>query len=174
MGVSSFNILLGKMWVHRKSKTRSGGTERLPLSKLEPKSDIHGELSFSIQGRRVPFMGFVPKDDLPRDGACFPEWIRHLKKLVQTLMKEEQASYRFKEDDSPEGPFFEFAREGENAFFSLAWPAGNNCFRTEPAWEMVEFVFNDLLVQYFKFKDDFLKEIQNANFDLRDEWETKF
>ncbi|MBI3039839.1 hypothetical protein HYY75_12470 [bacterium] len=171
---SSFNILLGKLWVHKRGKTPPNRLEQLPLFKLEPKNDIHGELSFAVQGRIVPFMGFVQSDDSPRDGVCFPEWISHLKKLVNTLLRKNQVSFSFKENDAMDGPFFEFVRETDKVFFSLSRPLGNSCFKAEPGWEMEEFKFHDLLLQFFKFKDDFLREIQKANYSLRDEWEAKF
>lgn len=84
------------------------GGERPPLSTLRyPHDHIHGKLSFSINGRLVPGLGYFGPGDV-----CVGMWLKVLLDVKRELSASDGAKHVF--DEMEEGqPAYQFTRDGD-------------------------------------------------------------
>jgi hypothetical protein len=161
----SFEICLGRLWVHRIQGPRYS---EIPLAYLLPQDDIHGKLYFKIEGQIIPGLGYLAYDKLARDGACLIEWILYLNQIVEALLESEKAAYHFRGYDL--GDFAcEFVRDQDHVLFSL-----DGYWGAEPGWELLRFELDDLFQQYSAFKAQFLEEVAYIKPEAAKIWERRF
>ncbi|MGE3725621.1 MAG: hypothetical protein AB7I41_08730 [Candidatus Sericytochromatia bacterium] len=162
---SSFEICLGRLWVHRPQGMRYA---EIPLAYQLPNDDIHGELYFKIQGKQIPGMGYKAYDLAARDGACLIEWLMYLSDILSALAEDENAAYHFREYDLG-GFSCEFVRDGDQVLFSI-----DGVYGPEQCWELTSFAWEDLLEAYSEFKAEFLAQVSHFQPSARPSWQSRF
>lgn len=149
----SFEIHLGRLWVHRNLSPY----QQLPMYTLNPTDDIHGELSFYLDGERIPGLGYITYDQHARVGACLIEWCDYLRSLDQAFMQD-PLDYRFCEYDLTDH-VYHFVNEGDTIYLSVETPGGSPL----PGWEVRCFDHGDFIDQYRQFIENFQVQILNVN-----------
>lgn len=139
--------------------------ERWPLTALDDEeTHIHGELRWTIAGRRVPWMGFWGAEDV-----CLGEWWDGLNAAMAALAL--GASYTL--DTGEQGsPAFHFERSGSTVLLSLVASMGGG--GPVPDWQQVPFAWDELVEGIRTFKRQLrvlLASRGSAN--LPEEWEAR-
>ena len=135
--------------------------DRLPLSRLEATSHLHGGLRLELAGRLVPCMGYWGPDDV-----CFAQWLGELRG-VATAFSSGDTKYVFDECEQGQ-PAFVFERVCELGYFSLADSMADG--EAAPDWQRVEFQALDLVSAIHEFEAEFNAHIRRECSVNADAW----
>lgn len=117
--------------------------EQLPLTALdEDQTHVHGELRWTLGGRRVPEMGFWSAEDV-----CLGEWWDGFTEVLTALTR--GVSYTL--DTGEQGASaFHFERSGSTVFLSLGASVGGAT--PHPDWQRVPLGWEELVEGVRTFK----------------------
>ena len=170
MTVPSITLHIGSLWCWPPASKSPYAL--LPIERLQANMGVHGEFWVVVQGRIVPRMGYVTPDDKPRDGVSIAEWYMYFAHVVTRLTREENKTVSFADEDSMDGPVYEFMRGGESVYLSLSYPRDGLWAEDGDVWNMVEFAWPDFTSQVAAMKAEFLRRIEMVNPSLTAQWQT--
>ena len=169
MTVSSVTINIGSLWCWPPASKSPYAL--LPIERLQANMGVHGEFWVTVQGRTVPRMGYVMRDNKPRDGVSILEWYLRFAQIVKRLTQEENKTASFEDVYSMDGPVYEFMRAGESVYLSLSYPRDGLWAEDGDVWNMVEFAWPDFTSQVAAIRAELLRRIETANPDLTAQWQ---
>lgn len=146
-----------------------GESCRLPMSRLglDENACVHGNISMTMAGRKVPHMGFFGPDDV-----CLWEWLGNWHEVESAFRAEQNASVVVGGAEQGE-PAFVWEREGDTGLLTIA-DSELSGGRADLEWQKIRFSVAEFFAAHAQFREEarefILREAPHCGLEWWDDW----